>query len=342
LTPDGRLVAVSDSLGTIRMIDVATGREVLRLTGPESAWYTPTCFTADTTRLIATSSVSPGLYVWDLRLLRRELEELGLATDWPDMLPVPTASDTSEALAVKLDPGWLELPAALADDRLAVAAYTLALTACPLSLPAYLQRGRAYARLGQSQDAVADYSRYLLLAGSRDERRDEVLLRRASNLEKLGDYDGALADLRQLLRYDPDVVDWPEQIARLCNAVAWHFIQSKTGNLAEVVSLAQRATEVAPFNTSYQNTLGAAFYRAGRCQEAVDCLERNLPANQDSASYDLFFLAMAYQRLGRSDKARDCFDRANAWVKSQPRLPKKTAREQAALRSESAALLGLR
>jgi serine/threonine protein kinase/WD40 repeat protein len=342
LTPDGRLVAVSDSLGTIRLLDVATGREAIRLTGPEAAWYFPSCFTPDATCLIAMSSSSHGLYVWDLPLLKADLEELGLAAHWPDLLPVPAACDRPEPLTVKLDCSGVQLPVPFADDRLTVAVYTLALAACPLSSPAYLQRGQAYGRLGQSQNAVPDYSRYLALAGTGDEHRAEVLLRRATNFQKLGDYNRALIDLGQFLRYDPDLVGLSEQTARLCNIVAWHQIVSKTNNVTEVLCLAQRATELAPFNPAYQNTLGAALYRAGRWQACVDCLERNLPGNRAIASYDLFFLAMGYQRLGRTERARDCFDRANKWLEAQIRPSEQNVKELAAFRAEAAAVLGLR
>ena len=43
-------------------------------------------FTPDGTRLIAVNSVK-GIHVWDLRLIRRQLKELGLDWDWPEFDP---------------------------------------------------------------------------------------------------------------------------------------------------------------------------------------------------------------------------------------------------------------
>jgi hypothetical protein len=47
----------------------------------------PACFTPDGTRLIATGSGATALYVWDLRLIRQQLKELGLDWDWPEFAP---------------------------------------------------------------------------------------------------------------------------------------------------------------------------------------------------------------------------------------------------------------
>ncbi|HZN33286.1 MAG TPA: hypothetical protein VFB80_05680, partial [Pirellulaceae bacterium] len=86
-SPDSRLLAIADVYGTIRLVETTTGREVARLTAPEPMWLHPECFTPDGTRLIAASSGFTSLYVWDLRLLRAELKELGLDWNWPEFKP---------------------------------------------------------------------------------------------------------------------------------------------------------------------------------------------------------------------------------------------------------------
>jgi WD40 repeat protein len=86
-SPDSRLLAISDVFGVIRLVETATNREVARLTGPEPMWYQPECFTPDGARLVATCSSQQGIYVWDLRLIRRQLKELGLDWDWPEFDP---------------------------------------------------------------------------------------------------------------------------------------------------------------------------------------------------------------------------------------------------------------
>ena len=55
-SPDSRLLALNDVHSVLRLADVATGREVARLTFPEPQWYTPVCFSPDGTYLIAGQS----------------------------------------------------------------------------------------------------------------------------------------------------------------------------------------------------------------------------------------------------------------------------------------------
>jgi WD40 repeat protein len=99
-------LALSDNFGDIRLVETETNREVARLTGPEPMWYLPACFTPDGTKLIATCTSGKAIYIWDLRLLRQELAELGLDWDWP-VFPPPASSDDAP-LEVTLDAGrWL-------------------------------------------------------------------------------------------------------------------------------------------------------------------------------------------------------------------------------------------
>jgi WD40 repeat protein len=100
-SPDSRLLALSDVFSVIRLVETATGREVARLTGPEPSWYLPACFTPDGTRLISNGPDPSALYVWDLRLIRRQLKELGLDWDWPQY-PGLDASQTVKPKNVKV------------------------------------------------------------------------------------------------------------------------------------------------------------------------------------------------------------------------------------------------
>jgi WD40 repeat protein len=174
-TPDGQLAAVADSQGSVRFVEPGTGRQTLRLTSPEPAEYTRLCFTPDGSRLIAASSMEQGLHIWDLRLIRRGLEEMGLGADWPRALST-AEKPSQQMLDVMVDPGPVRGPICT-DDRLDVAAHTVQLAACPLNAEAYYQRGRAYGRLTESSRAIADYSAYLMLSSPGDPRRPDALLR---------------------------------------------------------------------------------------------------------------------------------------------------------------------
>jgi eukaryotic-like serine/threonine-protein kinase len=109
-SPDSRLLAISDVFGVIRLVETATGQEVARLTGPEPMWYPPVCFTPDGTRLIATCSGHTALYVWDLRLIRQQLKELGLDWDWEEFKPADPGTKAAAPSKVEVLLGDLTRP----------------------------------------------------------------------------------------------------------------------------------------------------------------------------------------------------------------------------------------
>jgi lipopolysaccharide biosynthesis regulator YciM len=105
--------------------------------------------------------------------------------------------------------------------------------------------------------------------------------------------------------------------------------------------LARKALELEPYNTFYKNTLGVVLYRLGRFEDAVRCLEANVPQNGEFAAFDLYFLAMASARLNQHAKARDFLNRANAAVKSAPFLSAQELAELVAFRAEAESILNI-
>ena len=64
----------------MRLVDVASGRELAQLPDPHLDVADP-LFTPDGTRLITrTNGTVRGIHIWDLRSIRKELGTLGL--DW--------------------------------------------------------------------------------------------------------------------------------------------------------------------------------------------------------------------------------------------------------------------
>jgi WD40 repeat protein len=97
--PDGRLLAVADVDGVIRLVVPETGREVGRLEDPDGRTGIP-CFSPDSARLVVVHRTA-GVRVWDLHRLRTQLRDLDLDWDWP--LP-PAPRNDAGALRVDLAP----------------------------------------------------------------------------------------------------------------------------------------------------------------------------------------------------------------------------------------------
>jgi Flp pilus assembly protein TadD len=78
-----------------------------------------------------------------------------------------------------------------------------------------------------------------------------------------------------------------------------------------VLRLAQVALKSDEKNWQYRQMLGAALYRAGKFAEAVKELEQVAkPTKEGPWVWTRLFLAMAYQRLGQADNAREQFQQA--------------------------------
>jgi hypothetical protein len=74
---------------TIRLVHPASGREYARLEDPNQDGALHATFTPDGARLITTGGNSQLIHVWDLRLIRQQLQTLGLDWDAPPLPPAP-------------------------------------------------------------------------------------------------------------------------------------------------------------------------------------------------------------------------------------------------------------
>src|SRR5262249_26235630 len=120
----------------------------------------------------------------------------------------------------------------------------------------------------------------------------------------------------QLLKLQPASAD-------ACNSLAWLLAtcpEEKLRNPRWAVELARKGVELAPKARGIWNTLGAALYRAGDWQAAIQALEKSMELSKGGNSFDWFFLAMARWQLGEKDKAREFYDRAVQWMeKNRPK-----------------------
>jgi serine/threonine protein kinase/WD40 repeat protein len=102
-TPDGRLMAVAHSLERIKLVRTDIGEEVATLASPASLHVTALAFSPDGS-LLAGTTVNYVIFLWDLRLIRRQLAAFDL--DW-DPPPLSASSDERDkgVSAVQVLPG---------------------------------------------------------------------------------------------------------------------------------------------------------------------------------------------------------------------------------------------
>jgi tetratricopeptide (TPR) repeat protein len=111
---------------------------------------------------------------------------------------------------------------------------------------------------------------------------------------------------------------------------------------AQALPLAQKAvTLTTPEVPMYLNTLGVAYYRLGRYEQAIETLERSLRGSQgEDAADNLFFLALCHSQRGELAKAKLCYERGAQCVKDwQDRLPAEKKKELDTFSAEAEALL---
>jgi tetratricopeptide (TPR) repeat protein len=149
------------------------------------------------------------------------------------------------------------------------------------------------------------------------------------------------AEVAAAVRYDPTITDavrqralaWVEPFWRIqvraeaakkaeaFNDASWAVVR-RSGAGASAYERALRQAETAchlgPDNLIFLNTLGVAYYRVGKHQEALDTLGRCNKLRKESDPSDLAFLAIAQHQLGQKERTQATFLRLREIMK-QPR-----------------------
>jgi serine/threonine protein kinase/WD40 repeat protein/tetratricopeptide (TPR) repeat protein len=247
----------------------------------------------------------------------------------------------------------------------ALAAFGRLLEQTPDDFDARFQRGLLALALGQPDRATEDFGH--ILAAEPD--LDHARYRRAQALVRLNRHHEALEDLEILIAREPpdyavyqlrgtvrEALGDHEQARadrerasaslpndpRALNNRAWILA---AGPIVQrdpdrAVALARRAVALAPGQQTSLNTLGVALYRAGQHAEAISVLEQSRAAAKgELETFDLFFLAMAHQKLGHASEARACFHRAVQWWSEHKNLPAVYLPQLTAFRDEAEELL---
>jgi WD40 repeat protein/Tfp pilus assembly protein PilF/tRNA A-37 threonylcarbamoyl transferase component Bud32/DNA-directed RNA polymerase subunit RPC12/RpoP len=368
-SPDGGRLAGACKDRTVRVWDLATGKEALTLRG-HTQYVLGVTFSPDGRRLASCGGepLKPGeVKMWDaasgqdiltLRGHRMAVDRVAFSSDgrrlasasndatvkvWDATELTPEARQARLARFERPDPAWhlQEAAAAAAGRELAIQFHVKYLAGAEEQAPPfYSGRGQLYLHLGQTDKAVADFSRVI----EQVPRDSGAWGDRAEALARLGEWDRAAADLRKTVELAPEDGRQWNLLARVslaagnadgyrsaCNTLlrrleeAPHLLDGP--NMARTLVLApgavadaaqplraiEKAVTPVPKNNPYSRVLGAALYRAGKYDAAVRALNEAMAAQRENEfAIDRLFLAMAQHRLGHDDEAQKSLARALA------------------------------
>ena len=157
------------------------------------------------------------------------------------------------------------------------------------------RRAQALIRLGRHREAIVDLD--ILIPKYPNE--DTLYDLRGIAREAVGDHEQARADREKASAMLP-------KDAKALNERAWDYATAPIDQRdpERAVAFARRAVALAPGQQMSLNTLGVALYRAGQYAQAITALDESLAAGKgEFDAFDLFFLAMAHQRLGNASEA---------------------------------------
>ena len=275
---DGSILALARTRSLVQLVDVATGRELAALEGPEPRNVAGLAFTPEGGRLVHTSNTAE-IGVWDLDAIQAGLARAGL--QWDD----PTRVETGSVLPTRAP---------------------MTLKVIPPAWQASFESGEDHARAGRIAQAIACYDE----ANRRGDPGTDVLSRLGLMHLLNGDRPSYQAVCRRLIAHagagDPPAV--------ASNNIAWSCAVGPDAleDYRRPIQLAESSVASRP-EPNRLNTLGAILYRAGEFSAAIEKLERSVAIHgAGGTAYDAVFLAMAHHRLGHPAEAREWLRRAGA------------------------------
>jgi tetratricopeptide (TPR) repeat protein len=185
----------------------------------------------------------------------------------------------------------------------------------------WVQRGWAYAEMGQWDRGTADFV------------KSSFWVQRGWACAELGQWDKASADFAEATQFkEPDEQAWysramlhlrdgnldgyrgmcSDMLERFGAGAAWTCTLSPESRTDpdpdRIVSLAEDLLAKSSRDHWHVNQLGAALYRAGRFEEAVarltEATELSCHPYRTNMLYTWFYLAMAHHRLGHAEETR--------------------------------------
>jgi WD40 repeat protein/tetratricopeptide (TPR) repeat protein/tRNA A-37 threonylcarbamoyl transferase component Bud32 len=219
-----------------------------------------------------------------------------------------------------------------------------ALAADPTDWKLYEQRAGVQGKLGRAAERDADLERATQRGADA-----AFLLRRAEEHARQGRWEKAadafaaasargpipaatwqayllvrlrLGDLDNYRRLCAKLVQAVPPEAHLANAVAWMCALGPDAvpDFQPLLRRVETAAAQVPAAAKHDvlNTVGALLYRAGRYQDAIDRLQEGIAANKGQGVFEDFaFLAMAMQRLGRTEEAKRWLEQVRAQKRTE-------------------------
>ncbi|MCZ6640052.1 MAG: hypothetical protein O7F71_00625, partial [Gammaproteobacteria bacterium] len=326
-TNDAKMVAVAWSDSVVKLIETSTGRELAKLEPAHHQPITWMCFTPDATKLAVACSTHK-IQLWDLRLIRKQLDAMGLDWDTPSYEPVEPQLAT-DPVHLEVLPG--KRGGAKRDWNRELMTYNQLIDDQPNDPNLFLARANVHEYFIDTHRAIKDYSRAIEL----QTKMPDSYYNRARMYQRQAQDAQALSDYRHVLQLDPDHVAALGELARL------HVLgPAELRDPPQALKLLERAIQIAPRDHPALTTLGITYYRLEQYQKAVDAFERSFQNKSVLFSEDIFFLAMCQARLGNMQQARGYYGRAMRRVRDLF-YPRATAWKVKKCRDEAEQVLGL-
>jgi WD40 repeat protein len=116
-SPDARLMALEMAPGIIHLMDAVTARTLARLEDPHGDTAGWMSFTPDGTQLVVTSVLARAVHIWNLRLIRQRLGEIGLNWDAPPFPPADPECEANHLLKITVLPAEPSRPDLLREQK---------------------------------------------------------------------------------------------------------------------------------------------------------------------------------------------------------------------------------
>jgi tetratricopeptide (TPR) repeat protein/WD40 repeat protein len=310
-TSDGRLMAVGIAPDQVLLAEVATGRELARLTTLQPVAPTPLVLSPDGTKLVA-STRKKTVLVWDLRRIRNQLAPMGL--DW-DAPPYPALPSSSDVPGLVPPPRPVQVVGEVIEPRTRRAAelaeMNRRLAANPDDPEALMHRGWLFFTQRKRPQAITDLERLVRLQPDHPDARWMI----GEAHRDAGDLAGALASFSRLLQRSPDDHDARFQHGLLALALA----QSKVA-----ADDFRRILAAQPELARARYRQAQALIRLGRHREALADLD--ILISKSPRDYKLYHLrAVVREFLGDRAQARADREKASARLPSNPNQLNKQA-----------------